>query len=209
MKMEKSTLLHLPLQYFAEPGAPADVVEGASPEDGGNPPAQPTFDEVLKDKAYQAEFDRRMSKAIDTAKAKWDKEAEEKADEAAKLAKMTADEKAKHEREKQEKALAEREAANDKREAAIAKREMSADAIEKLAAKGLPTELYKCLDYTSAESCEASFGAVVSAFNTAVEKQVNDKLRGGTPPAAPAQSGSTTTFGSIADALRAEATKKN
>jgi hypothetical protein len=47
MKMKKSTLIHLPLQYFAEPGAPADVVEGASPEDGGTPPAQPIFDEVL------------------------------------------------------------------------------------------------------------------------------------------------------------------
>ena len=202
MKMKKSTLIHLPLQYFAEPGTSADVIEGASSEDGGNPPAQPTFDEMLKDKAYQAEFDRRMSKAIDTAKAKWDKEAEEKADEAAKLAKMTADEKAKHESEKREKALADREAA-------VAKRELTAEAISQLTEKGLPAELAKCLDYTSAESCEASFGAVVSAFNTAVEKQVNDKLRGGTPPAAPAQSGSTTTFGSIADALRAEATKKN
>lgn len=174
MKMEKSTLLHLPLQYFAEPGTPADVVEGASPEDGGTPPAQPTFDEVLKDKAYQAEFDRRMSKAIDTAKAKWDKEAEEKADEAAKLAKMTADEKAKHESAKREKALADREAA-------VAKRELTAEAISQLTEKGLPAELAKCLDYSSADNCKASMEAVEKAFGAAVDAAVNERLKGSVP----------------------------
>ena len=30
-----------------------------------------TFDDVLKDKGYQAEFDRRISKALETAKTKW------------------------------------------------------------------------------------------------------------------------------------------
>lgn len=174
MKTKKSTLIHLPLQYFAEPGAPADVVEGASPEDGGTPPAQPTFDEVLKDKAYQAEFDRRMSKAIDTAKAKWDKEAEEKADEAAKLAKMTADEKAKHESEKREKALADREAA-------VAKRELTAEAISQLTEKGLPAELAKCLDYSSADNCKASMEAVEKAFGAAVDAAVNERLKGSVP----------------------------
>lgn len=207
MKMKKSTLIHLPLQYFAEGGDGAGASSEGTPASGAEPVTQPSFDDMLKaNKELQAEFDRRVTKAQETAltnaKAEWEKQAQAEKEEAARVAKMNADEKAKHEREKQEKALAEREAA-------IAKREMSADAIEKLAAKGLPTELHKCLDYTSTESCEASFDAVVSAFNAAVEKQVNDKLRGGTPPAAPAQAGSTTTFSSIADALRAEATKKN
>lgn len=207
MKMKKSTLIHLPLQYFAEGGDGTGASSEGTPTSGTEPTAQPSFDDMLKaNKELQAEFDRRVTKAQETAltnaKAEWEKQAQAEKEEAARVAKMNADEKAKHEREKQEKALAEREAA-------IAKREMSADAIEKLAAKGLPTELHKCLDYTSTESCEASFDAVVSAFNAAVEKQVNDKLRGGTPPAAPAQAGGTTTFGSIADALRAEATKKN
>lgn len=214
MKMEKSTLIHLPLQYFAEGGDGAGASSEGTPASSTEPVAPPSFDDMLKaNKELQAEFDRRVTKAQETAltnaKAEWEKQAQAEKEEAARVAKMNADEKAKHEREKQEKALAEREAANDKREAAIAKREMSADAIEKLAAKGLPAELYKCLDYTSAESCEASFDAVVSAFNAAVEKQVNDKLRGATPPAAPAQAGGTTKFGSIADALRAEAAKKN
>ena len=33
-----------------------------------------TFDEILADKEYQSEFDRRVSKALDTAKEKWDTE---------------------------------------------------------------------------------------------------------------------------------------
>lgn len=209
--MKKSTLIHLPLQYFAEPAPPTDGSTSTPPAGGDgtntNLTASQRLDELLKnDKELQAEVDRRNSKGQETAlanaKAEWEKQVQAEKEEAARVAKMNADEKANHEREKQDKALAEREAA-------IAKREMTADAIEKLAAKGLPTELHKCLDYTSTESCEASFDAVVSAFNAAVEKQVNDKLRGGTPPAAPAQAGSTTTFGSIADALRAEAAKKN
>lgn len=205
--MKESTLIHLPLQYFADGGDGAGASSEGTSANGTEPASQPSFDDMLKaNKELQAEFDRRVTKAQETAltnaKTEWEKQAQAEKEEAARVAKMNADEKARHEREKQEKALAEREAA-------IAKREMSADAIEKLAAKGLPTELYKCLDYTSAESCSTSFDAVVTAFNAAVEKQVNDKLRGEKLPSAPAQSGETTTYGSIADALRAEAAKKN
>ena len=34
-----------------------------------------TFDEILQDKEYQSEFDRRVTKALDTAKEKWETEA--------------------------------------------------------------------------------------------------------------------------------------
>ena len=34
------------------------------------------FDEILKDPKYQAEFDKRIAKAIETSKTKWDEEAE-------------------------------------------------------------------------------------------------------------------------------------
>lgn len=61
-----------------------------------------SFDEILKDKAYQSEFDKRLSKALDTAKTNWEKEAEGKRTEAEKLAKMDADEKHKYELSKVE-----------------------------------------------------------------------------------------------------------
>lgn len=45
-----------------------------------------TFDDVLADKEYQAEFDRRISKAITTAKAKWESESKGDSDQGQKTA---------------------------------------------------------------------------------------------------------------------------
>lgn len=56
--------------------------------------AKKTFDDVLTDKEYQAEFDRRISKAITTAKAKWESENKgdsEKGPNTAELAKRIAE----------------------------------------------------------------------------------------------------------------------
>ena len=60
------------LQLFAEPG-PSDPTP--EPPKADPPKAEPTdpapsFDDVLKNKDYQAEFDRRVQKGIDTALAK-------------------------------------------------------------------------------------------------------------------------------------------
>ena len=134
----------------------------------------PTFDEVLKNKAYQSEFDKRINKAIETAKSKWDEEAKAQADEAAKLAKMKADEKAEYERQKREDALT-------KREAEITRRELHAEAITQLTADGLPASLADIVDCTSADNCKKSMESVKKAFGEAVEKAVNDKLKGTTP----------------------------
>ena len=168
--------LHISMQYFADP-------EGGEGADGGNASADvqpddgkkdPTFDDVLKNKAYQSEFDKRINKAIETAKSKWDEEAKAQADEAAKLAKMKADEKAEYERQKREDALT-------KREAEITRRELHAEAITQLTADGLPASLADIVDCTSADNCKKSMESVKKAFGEAVEKAVNDKLKGTTP----------------------------
>jgi len=139
------------------------------------PDKKPTFDEMLgSDKAYQSEFDKRVAKAQETARQKWEAEAKAQADEAAKLAKMQADEKLEYERKKREDELT-------KREADVTRREVRAEAITQLTTKGLPAELADILDCSSAENCKKSMEAVEKAFNKAVEKKTNDKLRG-TPP---------------------------
>lgn len=51
------------------------------------------FDEILKDPKYQAEFDKRIAKAIETSKTKWDEEAEAKRKELEEEAKLSAEEK--------------------------------------------------------------------------------------------------------------------
>lgn len=147
---------------------------------GGEGGAAPlSFDDILKDPKYQAEFDRRVAKALDTNRTKMQADIEAKMQEARteaeKMAKMNAEQKAQYEREKQAKELAEREAA-------ISRRELMATAKEQLEEKGLPLSLASVLNYTSAEECTASIDAVGKAFQEAVEKAVNDRLAGGKPP---------------------------
>lgn len=185
------------LQFFAEGGeggAGGGAGGSASGDAGGAPGAAgaeggaaggeggatlPSFDDFLKDPKNQAEFDRRVAKALDTSRTKMQADIEAKMQEARteaeKMAKMNAEQKAQYEREKQDKELADREAA-------ITKRELMATAKEQLAEKGLPISLASVLNYSSAEECTASIDAVGKAFQEAVEKAVNDRLAGGKPP---------------------------
>ena len=145
----------------------------------GNAGETKSFDDILKDKAYQSEFDKRVAKALETAKSKWDAESKAQVEaaktEAQKLAKMNADQKAQYEQQKKIEEL-------EKREKDITTRELKATAYETLAEKNLPKELIGTLNFSDAESCNASIAAVEKAFQTAVEKAVNEKLRGGNPP---------------------------
>lgn len=168
------------LQLFAEPASdPAPTPEPEPKPEPGSDPAPQSFDDVLKNKDYQAEFDRRVQKGIDTALAKaqekWQALTDDKLSEAEKLAKMTKEEKAQYLAQKQEKALA-------AREADITKRELMAEAKNTLAEKKLPVGLAEVLNYADAESCSKSIEAVEKAFQEAVQAAVEEKLKGGTPP---------------------------
>lgn len=138
-----------------------------------------SFDDILKDKKHQSEFDKRVAKALETAKSKWEiekaTELENAKTEAEKLAKMNAEQKAKYAEEK-------RIAELEKREKDITTRELKAQAYETLAEKNLPKELIGTINFESAETCNASIEAIEKSFQSAVEKAVNEKLRGGDPP---------------------------
>ena len=101
------------LQWFAEGedgGAPDDKPQGNDGGTDGKGSENP-FDTFLKEGTNQAEFDRRVAKALETQKAKLDaanKSAiEEARTEAEKLAKMNAEQKAAYELEKLQKENAE------------------------------------------------------------------------------------------------------
>lgn len=152
----------------------------------------PSFDDVLGgNKDYQAEFDRRVSKALQTAQIKWEASKQtaitEAVTEAEKLAKMKSDEKAKYEQEKRIKEL-------EKRERDITTRELKAQAYETLAEKNLPKELIDALNFSDAETCNASIEAVEKAFQNAVKKAVDDRLRS-KPPVKPAEQNNGDVFG--------------
>ena len=123
----------------------------------------------------QEDVNRMIQTRIAQEQKQWEKKVQEERTEAEKLAKMKADEKAKYQEEKRLKEL-------EQREKDITTRELKATAYETLAEKNLPKELVNILNYESAETCNSSIEAVEKAFQSAVEKAVNEKLRGGNPP---------------------------
>lgn len=175
------------LQLFAEggDGAGADggngggSGEGAGGEGGAGGDTPPSFDDFLKTGGNQAEFDRRVQKAINTAvtkaQEKWQALADDKLSEAEKLAKMTKEEKAQYMQQKREKELTDREAA-------ITRKELMAEAKNTLASDGLPQELAEVLNYSDADTCKKSMEKVKEVFQRAVETAVEEKLKGGKPP---------------------------
>ena len=130
---------------------------------------------MLKDSNYQAEFDRRVQKAIKTAQEKWNIAMNDKLSEAEKLAKMTKEQKAEYEEKKRIKAL-------EDRAAAVTRKELMAEAKNTLTDKHLPVGLAELLDYTDADSCNKSIEVLEQAFQEAVEAAVAAKIKGGNPP---------------------------
>ncbi len=184
--------LPMNLQFFAEgDGAGADGSNGggaggagAAGGEGDNGSQPMSFDEFLRGGGNQAEFDRRVQKAVNTAvtkaQEKWQALTDDKLSEAEKLAKMTKEEKAAYMQQKKEKELTDREAA-------ITRKELMAEAKNTLAEKNLPVELAEVLDYTDADACSKSITAVEKAFQSAVQSAVEDRLKGGQPPKRPPQ----------------------
>ena len=171
------------LQHFAEgegDGGTNANVQTPDNSDGNaqqnNEPQKSTFDDMLKDKYMQSEFDKRVSKALETAKIKRQKDADEKLSEAKKLEKMNAEQKAEYQRKQTEEKLA-------KREAEVTRRELMAEAKVQLADKGLPVGLAAVLDYTGADECKTSIETVSKAFAEAVESAVNERMKGNPPKA--------------------------
>ena len=166
---------------FMIPYYEADGKGGEGAPEGGNEGGEdkPTFDDILKDKAFQAEFDRRLSKGIETALANERKRLEQIADdkitEAEKLAKMSDLEKQKYQQEKEAEEL-------KKREAALTKRELMAEAKATLADKGLPSELAQLLDYSDADTVKQSITTIAETYSNAVQVGVDERLKGGKPP---------------------------
>lgn len=165
------------LQFFADPGGNGGGPEGG--DDNGARTEPVSFDDFLAEEGNRAEFDRRVQKAVNTAvtnaQEKWQALANDKLSEAEKLAKMTKDEQKTYMQNKRDKELSDREAA-------VTRSELMAEAKNSLSDEGLPVELAEVLSYTDADACKKSMETVKKAFQTAVEKAVDEKLKGGKPP---------------------------
>lgn len=161
----------------------ADGGAAGTPDGGANgsgePPKPMTMDEFLKLEGNQAEFDRRMSKGIETAltreRARFEAVLNERLDEQERLSKMTEGEKAAYLQNKQQNEL-------NKREVELTRRELKADAKQTLINKGMSADFAEFLNYTSKDTVDDSITKLEAVFSAAVQTAVNEKLKGGKPP---------------------------
>lgn len=131
------------------------------------------FDTILKDPKYQAEFDKRIAKAIETAKGKWDEEAEAARKEMEENAKLTAEEKIKKQMEKltQE---------NEIYKANEAKRAMKDASLEYIKTKGYSNAIADLVDLSSFKD-ENDMHSRLDIINTnlsnTISRELDNKLK--------------------------------
>ena len=149
-----------------------------------------SFDDFLK-QGGQAEFDRRVQKAIQTAvsnaQKKWQTITDDKVGEAEKLAQMTAEQREKYRADK-----AEKELADLKRQIALG--DMAKTARKMLSDEQItvPDEIIMNLVSDDAEKTKESVETFAKVFKEAVSAAVKEALRGN-PPKAGSNNGATLT----------------
>lgn len=167
-------LIPLNIQLFAE--KPDEEVENNKEDIEGQDGHEYNNNDQDKPKTFtQEDVDKIVQGRIAKERKSWQKELEAQKTEAEKLAGMTESQKKKYQEEKKLKNL-------DDREAAVTRRELTAQAKDTLADKGLPIEFADILNYKDAESCNSSIEVVEKVFQNAVEKAVEERIKGGKPP---------------------------
>ena len=171
----------------------ADIGNGESTGEGNqSSEGEKSFDDVLKDKKYQSEFDRRVAKALETAKVKWDTEKatelENVKTEAEKMAKMS--------EEQKQKALFEKQLEEfEKEKKAFEGEKLLNETSKQLIDKKLPESFAGFLVKENADETLKNIEAFEKEWKKTIEKGVNEKLRGGEPPKGGSNSNKTDTFG--------------
>ena len=168
--------LRLPMQFFADDSAGTTATGADAPADGQQNSTAPQGDKAQNDPApdsktfSQAEVDKILTERLARQRKKFEAEKEE----AAKLAKMNADQKVEYAAKKREEELT-------AREAAIQKKELRFEAISILKENRLSEKLIDCVDLSSAEASKASIDAIKASFNEAVTAKVDERLKSNPP----------------------------
>ena len=148
-------------------------------EDGSDGDQSKEENQGGDDGTNDTNIEEEVKKRVEAEKQKWEEEQqanEKKAkDEAKRLAKMTEDERAKHEEEQRLEALA-------KREQEVAKRELRAEVANSLISRNLPAEFIDFIPLTTAEETNKAIDAFNKVFRSEVEKGVNERLAGSAHP---------------------------
>lgn len=144
---------------------------GGANDEGNN---EKTYTEA----EFKSEVDRRVNEAIKTAQGKWQKDYETKLkaekDEATRLAKLSADERAKAEFDKERKAF-ETERSKYQRDKLVF------ECSKLLAAENLSVDFAELLTGADADTTKTNIEKFKTAFNSAVEASVTERLKGNPP----------------------------
>ena len=163
------------LQLFAEPEAAAEPQPEPTPPE---PPKTFTEDEVKAQ--VQAETDRKVTKALETAKAKWLEEEQAKLKQAEELAKLSEKERLAKELEIQRNEF-EAEKSKFQRERLTLQTEKD------LISKDMPAEFAPFVVADTAEQTLININTLQASWQAAIEKAIDDKVKGRTPSGNPQQ----------------------
>lgn len=151
---------------------------GGNPNpDGGRALEEPlTFDQLLaSNRDYQSEFDRKVTQALTKARQTWDREQAENMDEAKRLEKMTATERAQYQLSK-DKATLEQE------RAAFARERLQVSVGAELQKRGLSADFAVYLTGSDAETSKANIDTFESLWKSSLSDAVNGRMRSSAPP---------------------------
>lgn len=140
-----------------------------------------TYTEEEVQTMLQKETDRKTTKALETAKSKWEAEYQAKLEteksEAEKLAKMS-------EAERFNAELAKQKDAFESERAQFNREKLELQTVKELAAEGLPTEFSSYVLADSAETIKENIKTFKTKWQAGIEKAVDERLQGRTPKTA-------------------------
>lgn len=140
-----------------------------------------TYTEEEVQAMLQKETDRKTTKALETAKSKWEAEYQAKLEteksEAEKLAKMS-------EAERFNAELAKQKDAFESERAQFNREKLELQTVKELAAEGLPTEFSSYVLADSAETIKENIKTFKTKWQAGIEKAVDERLQGRTPKTA-------------------------
>lgn len=182
ISMEKvkfySNLLKLNLQRFADEGQDgeggADTENKATDTNDSSDTQTKPFMTFQTQSELDSYFDKKLNKALGTAKANWEKEQSDKAKKAKDRKNMT-------EEERREDDFKQREEALSAREADVTKRENRSKLASRLVDDGLPTGLVDVFDDVLAneDNMNETYERVSEVFRSAVHDAVEARLAQG------------------------------
>ena len=152
---------------------------GAGSGDSGDGNEPLSFDDFLKEGGNQAEFDRRVQKAVNTAvtnaQEKWQALTDDKLSEAEKLAKMTKEERAAYQAKKEREAF-------EAEKAAFEKEKLVVQVTKELQEKSLPVEFAGALSaIADAEKIKEAITEIKTIWDSQITEAIKAKARQDTP----------------------------